>query len=248
VSAHLTEEEQIQALKRWWSRFGVAVVSAAVVASASYFGYGFYEKKQTRLAEASSARYDALLLAAGEGDTWSAEDKTAVVAAAKAVLKDDNDSLYADLARFHLAKVAVEDADYAQAETALVALVANSRDPSSKALAQLRLARVKAAQGQADEALKLLANPAIKAFSASYAEMRGDILLGQGQYAEAYAAYESALAAIEGGEQGAGMAANILKFKLDGARVAAASPVEQVTQPDAAPAAPKTPAEPGAGS
>ena len=63
------------------------------------------------------------------------------------------------------------------------------------AVARLRLARVMAAQGDAEQALAMLAEPSA-AYLASYDIARGDILLAEGREAEALAAFRSAVAAL----------------------------------------------------
>lgn len=227
MSDHLTEEEQIEAFKRWWKDNGKFTVAAVVLASAGYFGFGAYQSAQEKTDQANSGLYDKVITAAtAAGDaTLNPEQKAGVVEAAKAVLAVDNTGLYADLSRFHLAKMAVEAAEYDKAAELLGAVIANSQTQSSIELATLRLARVKAALGNTEDALSLLATAPSEAFTAGYAEARGDVLASLGRLDEAYTAFESAVAALEGQESNGGMRSNILKFKMDNARVASASPL-----------------------
>lgn len=235
MSEHLTEEEQIEAFKRWWKENGKLTVSAVVLASAGYFGFGAYQSAQEKTDQANSGLYDKVIAAAtAQGDAaLSPKQKAGVVGAAEAVLAEDNTGLYADLSRFHLAKMAVDAAEYEKAASYLDAVIANSQTQSSVELATLRLARVKAAMGNTDEALALLASSPSDAFTAGYAEARGDVLASLGRLDEAYAAFESAVAALEGQESNGGMRANILKFKMDNARIATASPLAIGTNPHA---------------
>jgi len=62
----------------------------------------------------------------------------------------------------------------------------------SAEVAQLRLARVLAAAGDADQALAILAQAGEGPYQASYAVARGDILLMQGRDEEAREAYTNA--------------------------------------------------------
>ena len=227
MSAHLTEEEQIEAFKRWWKEYGTLTVGAVVLASAGYFGFGAYQTMQVKEAQANSAVYDDLIkavAASGDADLNEAQ-KTAVQKMASEVLAKDSSGLYADLTHLHLAKLAVESGDYTKAQTELEAVISNSKTDSSIDLAKLRLARVKAAQGNNEDALTLLANSPASAFDASYAEARGDILQTLGRLDEAYTAYETATAALDKQESNGGMRANILKFKMDNARVASINPL-----------------------
>jgi predicted negative regulator of RcsB-dependent stress response len=69
-------------------------------------------------------------------------------------------------------------------------------------IAQQRLARVLAANGDTDQALSILAQGTGTAYAASYAAARGDILLGAGRDEEARVAYLEArsLAAANPGQ------------------------------------------------
>ena len=231
MSAHLTEEEQIEAFKRWWKENGTTTIAAVVIASAGYFGFGAYQSSQERVEQNTSAQYDALVSAVNAGGDAKPSDvqSAAITQAAETVLKEEQSGLYADLARFQLAKIAVDAGDLAKAETELRSVVANSETQASIELAKLRLARVKAALGNTEEALGLLASAPSDAFKASYAEARGDVLQSLGRTDEAYTAYEAANAQLEQQEGGAGMRGNILKFKMDNSRIASVTPVVPAT-------------------
>ncbi len=236
MSAHLTEEEQIEAFKRWWKDHGKTAIAVVVIAIAGYFGYTAYSAMQEKHAQAHSALYDELIktVAADTDAKPSVAELAKITSAADAVISENQNALYADLARFQLAKLAVESNDLKNAEIQLQAVVDNSKTASSVDLATLRLARVKAAQGLNDEALALLNKGSSDAFSASYAETRGDILQGLGRLDEAFTAYEAAVTALEKQQtNGPSMRSNILKFKLDNARVAKADPLATVAAPQA---------------
>lgn len=229
MSEHLTEEEQIEAFKRWWKENGKFTVAAVVIASVGYFGFGAYKSSQESAEQEVSGLYDQVLTAATAGGdaTLNADQRAAVTTAAEKVLAEDSSGLYADLTRFQLAKMAVDAEDYEKAAAELEGVINNSKTQSSVELATLRLARVKAAMGQAEEALGLLDMAPSEAFAASYSEARGDILTSLGRLGDAYEAFEAAVSALESQESNSGMRANILKFKMDNARVASASPLSE---------------------
>ena len=64
-------------------------------------------------------------------------------------------------------------------------------------VAQLRLARVVAAQGNVEQALALLAPEAMGKYQAAAAMARGDVLAGAGRAEEALAAYREAQALVQ---------------------------------------------------
>jgi predicted negative regulator of RcsB-dependent stress response len=69
-------------------------------------------------------------------------------------------------------------------------------------LAQLRLARVLAAQGDTGQALAIIESADPGSYGAAYQMARGDILLMEGQNEAAREAYDSAMALAASSEQG----------------------------------------------
>ena len=237
MSDYLTEEEQIEAFKRWWKENGMLTVGAVVLASASYFGFGAYQSAQEKTAQANSALYDKLISAvnAGADAAPSSSEQAKIQDAASQILNQDNTGLYADLSRFHLAKLAADADDYAKAAEHLNAIVSHSKTTSSVELATLRLARVKAAAGDTEGALALVNQAPSESFEASYAEVRGDILHKLGRLDEANTAYAAAISALEQQDGNGGMRANIIKFKMDNTAVASAAPAMPSLNPHAMP-------------
>jgi len=88
--------------------------------------------------------------------------------------------------------VAVESGRLDEAASELRAIVDKPADKTLDELARQRLARVLAAQGKADEAIKLLDGKVDAAFVASREELRGDLLVQLGRNDEAHAAYSKA--------------------------------------------------------
>lgn len=220
MSAHLTEEEQIEAFKRWWQRYGTAALLSVVLASGLYLGWTLYQNSRADAAAKASEQYDKLAqLLKTQDKALSAEQKGQVKTLSEALIAEHKGSLYADLAALAQAKVAVDDKDYASAAATLRKVVETSTDAPTASIARLRLAKVLAADGKIDEALGLLNTSAGAEFEASYAETKGDILLGEKRIADAYSAYQVALTATSkmGGQESA-MRRSILQFKLDHAR------------------------------
>jgi predicted negative regulator of RcsB-dependent stress response len=93
-----------------------------------------------------------------------------------------------------LAKTNYENGDAAGAATQLQWAIDKAKDEDTAALARLRLAGIRLDEKKYDEALKLLDTAHSAALATLYADLRGDVLLGQGKIAEARAAYQAALA------------------------------------------------------
>lgn len=189
-----TEEEQIEALKRWWKENGRGALIGVVLALGLGFGWQFWQKNRRIDAQDASDVYQQMLLALSREEAQGVEPVHALATRLKASHPGTG---YAHFAALHLARLAVLADEPAQAEAELrwVRSMAGEGDDLHQA-ATLRLARLLASRGDTDRALALLAAGSSD-YEASYAIARGDIFLHLGREPEALAAYESAARALE---------------------------------------------------
>ncbi|GAA5315442.1 MAG: YfgM family protein [Candidatus Pelagadaptatus aseana] len=194
MSAHLTEEEQLEALKRWWNENGKSTVVGVAVVVAGYFGWQGWEANQQRQAEIASNSYQDIMeaLEVAPGQPLSEEKRATVVHLSEGLKADHENSLYASQAALFLAKMAVEKDELGKAAAELQWVIERNVDGSLTRLAKNRLARVLLAQQDYDAALALVADSDSGAFKSLFAESRGDILLAKGDTQQARAAYELA--------------------------------------------------------
>ncbi len=186
MDEYLSEKEQIEQIRQWWSDYGWYVLGGVVIAVLGLFGYQRYQDSVAASAEAASALYRELAAAVEDDDLSEAER---VLAALQA---DYAGSPYTDNAALLLAKTTlVSDAD--RTIEALRGVLETSSDAEIAMIARLRLARVLAWREQYDEALALLTVEDPGPFAARLAEIRGDVLLASGDTDGARAAYTSAL-------------------------------------------------------
>ena len=186
MAEHMQDEEDLEALKRWWDENGKGIVAAVVVAVIGTFGWQQYQGLSASKAEAASDVYASMLAIQLEGgDTESLQ-------ALAAQLRDEySGSNYARFGAMLEARIAVEVGDLAAAESALRwALSAGDTRSDIGQLIQLRLARVLAAAGKEPEALAILAQGSA-AYPVAYAQAEGDIHLASGRTDEALTAYRS---------------------------------------------------------
>ncbi len=202
-----TEEEQLAQIREWWQRNGKPLLFGGALALVLVFGWQAWQNRQVAQAEAASALYQQLLVAALE----TAEPDTAEVARLGGELKNEfGGTHYAQFASLFMAKVAVESGRLDEAASELRSVVDKPVDKTLEELARQRLARVLAAQKKAEDALRLLDGDATTGFAASREELRGDLLVQLGRDDEAHAAYTKAKqAAAEDGAIGG------LQLKLD---------------------------------
>jgi predicted negative regulator of RcsB-dependent stress response len=197
VDTYRSEEEQVEALKRWWNENGRGVVVGVVLALGAGFGWQAWQQKQQQAAANASALYQQMLSALAVEDAQGAAPARELATR----IKDEyRGSTYAQFAALHLARLAVNAGDLAAAESELRWVLAMADEGSEvHDVARLRLARVIAARGEVDQALDMLADPE-PAYAASWAMARGDILLAEGRESEALAAFEAAAGSLAEGE------------------------------------------------
>jgi predicted negative regulator of RcsB-dependent stress response len=224
VSVHLTEEEQLEVLKRWWKDYGRTVLLAAVIAIGGYFGFTTWQEHQRQQAENASEIYDQLIKLADftPGKTLSEADRATFNHLAQELKDGDSKSMYAHSAAFFLAKLAVMDEKLDEAAAELKWVLSAKPEVATEQLARLRLARVLTAQKSYADAMAQLSVEPAAAFASDYAEARGDILKAQGDLAAARTAYEQALSTNDPQQQERHM---LLQMKVDDLKVADASPV-----------------------
>ncbi len=193
AEVYSTEEEQLEALKKWWRENGKSTVISLVVVLAAVFGWQGWQKQQLADIEAASIIYQNLLLAVSTNSEGLSETQQLTAAHLADTLKADfPGSTYALYAALFKAQFAVNEGKLAVAAEELNWIVANDPDAELFLQANMRLARVYAAQGDYDRALALLAIDA-GAYATAYEETRGDIYSSQQQYQQALLAYQKAV-------------------------------------------------------
>jgi len=201
VALSTEEEESIEAIKKWWNETGKSLAIGVVAAAALFLGWQQWQSAGVRTAAEASAIYEQLTtLAATQPGAVIGEEESAQARSLIQNLKaEHNDSVYALYAALFGASIAVDANDLETAEQELRWLLDNRQtgffnktDESLVIAAQLRLARVLFAKGEAQQALELIASVDPKGFAAEFAELRGDIFMSQGQTREAQTAWQEA--------------------------------------------------------
>jgi len=204
----LEEQEQLEAIKQWWQRYGntvLGVLIAGLIAMAAWNGWRWY---QDHKASQAMGYFEALETAARQHD----DDSLARLKAAAQTLRTEFSATpYASRGTLIAAQVLYQNQDYEGARAQLEWLAA-SKDAALAPLARLRLAGVLLDQKRYDEALKQLERPPA-AFVALYADRRGDVLAAQGKRDEAQQSWESALAGLAAA--GETQIVSVIQLKID---------------------------------
>ena len=202
MSDHQTEEQQVEAIKAFWSNNGNAIIAGLVLGFAGFIGFGYYkENKLQQEVNTSEAYQNVVELSSGE--------EKAYLAAGEKFINENGESSYSALTALALAKEAASHKDWAQVATYLTTAQEKATNPGMKAIATLRLARVQIELAQYDNALATLAATLPASFNASVEETKGDAYLKQDKVDLARNAYQ---AAIDASEEAASPA---LQMKLD---------------------------------
>lgn len=203
-----TEEEQVQAIKDWWKKNGSSLLIGIGAALAIVFGWQAWQNHEAQQRTEAANQFANLLNAfSDQADETSGE----TVAFVAQTLRDDyTDSAYAVYGNLLLARQQLMDGESAAAVESLEwALEKSGEQQALTLVVRSRLARAQFDAGQFDEALATIDEAAdADSFNAIFSELRGDILLAQGDRDGARDAY---LAAREQSQQGR---SGILELKL----------------------------------
>ncbi len=182
-----TEEQQVEALKRWWAENGRAVVLGIGIGLALIFGFRAWQGHKVSVAQDASSAYTEIMVSLERDD--QGEQFLGLV---KSIRDEHSDSPYAALASLAEARFQVENDQLPEAETALRWAVDKGDYAEIKPIAKLRLARVLKAQDKHQDALKVLDSVSSTAYTGHVEEIRGDIYLGLGETSQAASAYQRA--------------------------------------------------------
>ena len=187
MDVNRTEQEQIEALQKWWADNSKSVISGILIGLAAIFGWRGWQAHLQATAEAASDLYTNMIIEVRDHKNDKAREY------ADKLLNEYSKTTYASFAALMLAKLDVEDAKPDEAIKLLQLVLDKSDQDSLKHLARLRLAGILLDENKPDEALSVLNVSDEGAYTAGYAELRGDIYARQGKYEEARAAYQITL-------------------------------------------------------
>jgi predicted negative regulator of RcsB-dependent stress response len=203
MATYETDEEKVEAIKKWWKDNGTSVVVGVVIGLGAVFGWRAWVQHQDSVGQQASAAFEQLMASVQSGNAESARAQAALLG------EEYDGTAYAALTALLQARVAVESGDPPAARAALEQAIETAADPAIAHIAALRLIRLQIAEGDLQAA-----SAAIEryddggAFAADFDALRGDVAAAAGRTAEARDAYTRAIAA--------GVAyAELLRLKLD---------------------------------
>ncbi|MFS1538480.1 MAG: YfgM family protein [Candidatus Phlomobacter fragariae] len=202
MEVYTTENEQIDAIKRFFVNNGKVLVIVLVVGIGAIIGWNYWQSHQERRLLESAQAFEKI---SSQLQTGS---KQALVVGER--FANETNNIYGVLTNIELAKIAVEKNDIVGAEKALLKALAIAKLDDLKDLINIRLARVQLALNKTDQALITLIQVQDKGWSTIVEDIRGDVLLKKGDIAGARTAYSKGLES-----SGAEMMKTILKIKIN---------------------------------
>lgn len=186
MSENLTEEQQVEELKKWWKENGRSIIAGVIIGLGAIGGWQGWNSYKDGRAESGAQVYDKFVQAAKSGNEQGSKD-------ALAQLRGEYEgSTYFLLAQLKMAQAQVSGGEIDAAIGSLRAVISATRDDGLKQVASVRLARLLLSQDKLDEAQAAVDAASGDAFAGDVAAIRGEIARRQGRTDDARAAFEEA--------------------------------------------------------
>ena len=183
----LSEKEQIEQIRAWWSEYGGYVIGGLGLGIASLVGWNYYQDSVLDAQLEGSALYETLTGHVVDGSLEEAE----VVANQLAI--DYSGTTYAAQSKLAMARLYMDQNRDQDAAAVLQDLLDSDADDAVKHIARARLARVLLYRGDAEAVVDLLEGQDSAAFNATYMELLGDAYHALGRIDDAQSAYQAVL-------------------------------------------------------
>jgi len=188
MNEYETEEQQVEALKKWWKENGTSLIVGLFVGVSALFGWRYYENQNNVHAVQASDLYMQVMQSTV---MQTIDDKTIDIN--NTLINEFSDTPYASLSSLALAKSEYEKNNVEAAAAQLELALKHASDDVIKQIANLRLTRVYIEQKKFEEAATLLKMKHDSAYDAQYEELKGDIFNAQGDVTQARLAYDKAI-------------------------------------------------------
>lgn len=187
MTEYLTEQEQIELLKQWIKQYGLVILAGLVISLITITGWRYWQSRQIRILHHASAVYDEMLTARAQSDAQATHTQ------ADKLFTHYTSTTYAQMAALMLARDAVYQKNYKEAEKQLQWVIDHSKYTSFRQIARIRLARIYINDERAQMGYDLLETVDDTSFNGLTNEVRGDALLAMKQPNKAREAYAKAL-------------------------------------------------------
>lgn len=186
MSAYMTEEEQLEQIRKWWLKHQNVIITCIAIMALIVAGYRYWHWHVEKNTQQASIAYQSMMMASNQHD-----DK-GVQSYANELIRSHEQSVYGSAAHLLLAKLFIDQKAYDQAVPHLAYVASHSNVMALKQLATIRLARVQLSQKKYDDALTALSNIGKSSYAAVINELKGDIYMAKGEFSNAEGAYQLA--------------------------------------------------------
>jgi len=193
VDEYLSEKEQIQQIRGWWSENGAYIIAGLVIGVMGLTSWNYWQDFKTTRAENASVEYQSLIVAVNGGNKEAAGNHL------ETLRTDYPMTPYLAQGRLMMARLAAEQNDFAGAAEQLRSAMTETSDSELAHVARTRLARVLLATGDTEDALDMLELSDAGVFASRYHELRGDVFVHRGEMESAREEYGQALSSATAG-------------------------------------------------
>ena len=183
----LSEKEQIEQIRSWWSEYGGYVIVGIAAGALLLFGVNYYKSSKLKEQLEASALYESLTSYVVDGNLEQAEVVADQLGTTFA------DTTYSAQAKLAIARLYMDNNRDQDATDALNRLLDGAASEELKHVARLRLARILLYQDKPQAIVDLLEGQHTPAFAAAYGDALGDAYHALGRIADAQAAYQAVL-------------------------------------------------------
>ena len=205
MSVYMTEAEQLESIKKWWLRHQTMITITLSVVLFIVAGYRYWNWHVEKTIQQASTSYENMMNAVSSHDDKSAQSF------ANQLIHSHSQTFYAEAAHLTLAKVFVNQNNYAKAQEELSGVAHHAKNNPLRSIATIRLARLLMNDRHYAKALTELATLDNSAYVAVINELKGDIYTAMGEYPKAAASYKTAVKE----EQSKGVINRFLEMKHD---------------------------------
>lgn len=191
MTVYMTEEEQLEQIKKWWKKYGNYISWAFTIVLFCFAGYRYYTWHQDKVTQQASIAYEHMMVA------LSNQNNKVVKLYANELTQQHGNTVYADVAHMTLAKLYVSKNKLNEAQAELRMVANNSKILPLKQVAKIRIARILAAEKSYADALNELSRVDDATYLPVINELKGDIYGATGKYEEAMNAYKSAMEEVK---------------------------------------------------
>lgn len=190
MEPYQSEDEQVEALKKWWKKNGTSTIFGIALGLAAVGGWQAWNSHQKTQSSIAASQFQQVVSLLGGQNTEQAK------AISDGLMQNHQKRAYSSMAALMMARSSFEQGNIDDALTYLRWVEAHSGQDEYRDIARLRRARLIAEQGKYDEALSLVREKPAAPFAGLYADLEGDLLLAKSDYAGAQSAYNMALTSL----------------------------------------------------